>query len=61
MTLETYMKLTLREGLHETNIACRVDKQGAHPPVSDQTGVKKLGTGSKTPVNNGQEASHTRP
>ena len=43
------------------HIACRVDKQGAHLPVSDQIGVKKLGTGSKTPANNGQETSHTRP
>ena len=38
-----------------------VDKQGARPSVSDQAGVEKLATGSKSPVNNGQEAAHTRP
>ena len=38
-----------------------MDKQGARPLVSDQAAVKKLATGSKTPVNNGQQAAHTRP
>ena len=42
-------------------IARLVDKQGAPLPVSDQAGVEKLATGSKTPVNNRQEAAHTRP
>ena len=41
-------------------IARGVDKQGARSAVSDQAGVEKLATGSKSPVNNGQEASHTR-
>ena len=35
-------------------------KQGACSSVSDQAGVKQLATGSKSPVNNGQEAAHTR-
>ena len=39
----------------------RVDKQGAGPSVSHRAGVKKLASGSKSPVNNGLEASHTRP
>ena len=43
------------------HIARRVDKQGARPSVSDQAGVEKLATGSKSPVNNGQEVAHTRP
>ena len=43
------------------HIARRVDKQGARPSVSDQAGVEKLATGSKSPVNNRQEATHTRP
>ena len=43
------------------HIACRMDKQGARPPVSDQTGVQNLATGSKSPVNNRQETAHTRP
>ena len=47
------------------NISChivrRVDKQAALPSASDQAGVKKLATGSKSSVNNGQEAAHTRP
>ena len=43
------------------HIARRVDKQGARASVSDQAGVEKLATGSKFPVNNGQEAGHTRP
>ena len=38
-----------------------MDKQGSRPSVSDQVGVEKLATGSETPVNNGQEAAHTRP
>ena len=38
-----------------------VDKQGARTSVSDQFGVEKLIIGSKTAVNNGQEAAHTRP
>ena len=38
-----------------------MDKQGARPSVSNQARVEKLATGSKTPVNNGQEAAHTRP
>ena len=43
------------------HIAPRVDKQGERPSVSDQAGVEKLATGSKSSVNNGQEAAHTRP
>ena len=43
------------------HIACRVDKQGARPSVSDQAGVEKLATGLKSLVNNGQETAHTRP
>ena len=42
------------------HIARRVDKQEARPSVSDQAGVEKLATESKSPVNKGQEASHTR-
>ena len=42
------------------HIARRVDKQGARPSVSDQAGIEKLTTGSKSRVNNGQEAVHTR-
>ena len=42
------------------HIARRVDKQGACPSVYDQTGFEKLAAGSKSPVNNGQEATHTR-
>ena len=38
-----------------------VDKQRQRPSVSNQAGVEKLASGSKTPVNNGQEAAHTRP
>ena len=29
--------------------------------VSDQLEVEKLATGSKSPVNNGQQAAHTKP
>ena len=43
------------------HIARRVNKQGARPSLSDQAGVEKLGTGSKSPVNNGQEVVHTMP
>ena len=43
------------------HIAHHVDKQRAHPSASNQAGVKKLATGSKSPVNNGQEAALTRP
>ena len=43
------------------HITRRVDKQEARPSVSDQAGLGKLATGSKTPVNKGQEAAHTRP
>ena len=43
------------------HIARRVDKQGARPSVSDQAGVEKLASGSKSPVNNGREAAHSRP
>ena len=43
------------------HIAHRVDKQGGRPSVSDQAGVEKLATGSKSPVNNWQEAAHNRP
>ena len=42
------------------HIARRVDKQGARPSVSNQIGVEKLVTGSKSPVNNEQKAAHTR-
>ena len=41
-------------------IARRVDKQGVRPSVSNQARVEKLVTGSKSPVNNGQEAGYTR-
>ena len=43
------------------HIARRVGKHGARPSVSDQVWVEKLATESKFPVNNGQEAAHTRP
>ena len=42
-------------------IARRVDKQGVRPSLFNQAGFEKLVTGSKSPVNNGQEAVHTRP
>ena len=42
-------------------ITRHVDKQGVRPTLSDQSGIEKLATGSKSPVNNGQEAAHTRP
>ena len=43
------------------HIARHVDKQAVRPSVSDQAGVEKLATGSKSPVNNWQEAAHNRP
>ena len=43
------------------HIASRVDKQGAHPSVSDQSGIETLATGLKFRVNNGQKTAHTRP
>ena len=43
------------------HIACRMDKHGVLPSVSDQAAVEKLAPGPKSPVNNGQEAAHTRP
>ena len=43
------------------DITRRMDKQGARPSVSDQAGVEKLVTGSKSPVNYEQEAAHTKP
>ena len=42
------------------HITRRVDQQRAHPSVSDQAGVEKLFTGSKTPVNHRQKHTHTR-
>ena len=63
VTLEThfhehYERPTQNKSYH---IAHRVDKQGARPSVSNQAWFKKLATGSKSPINNGQEGSHTRP
>ena len=42
-------------------IAHRVDKQGARPSVSDQSGIETLAAGLKFPVNNRQKTAHTRP
>ena len=35
--------------------------KGACPSISDQTRVKKLAPGKKSPVNNGHEAAHISP
>ena len=43
------------------HIARLVEKQGVRPSVSDQAGVEKLATWSKSPINNEQEAAHTKP
>ena len=43
------------------HIARRVDKQGARPSVSDQSGIETLAAGLKFPVNNGPKTAHTRP
>ena len=38
-----------------------MDKKGACSSLFDQAGVEMLATGSKSPVNSGQEAAHTKP
>ena len=52
------MRSTQNKSCHITHC---VDKQGMRPSVCNQAGVEELASGLKSPVNNGQEAAHTRP